>query len=262
MNRGMRRRWASMFCSTPWRISPLCLFLALSLPASAATLPELWPLQPNPAILSNQLAIAQAVPSALQPALQFQKMFCAILAGAPVSDWRADLEKFVRLTGDDPVMQGIREAARPWLARVWMEDLAAVMRNYYQRHVSFPDTLTALGKDLPQSLRVDPWGQPWVYSPHAPTGFAHQFNQRYQLGTTRSPHLSLLHDAITNRRPPAAGWKITPQDIGGARALQFQSVTANSLIQPGGTVDGCVLMFAGDGWALLGGPDQLFTVTF
>jgi len=258
MNRGMRRRWASTSCFTPWRTSRLCLWLVLAGAASAATVPDLWPLQPNPVTLSNQLGAAQDIPAALQPALQFQKIFCTILAGAPAATWRADLEKLARLTGTDPVAQGVREAARPWLARVWMEDIDGVLRDYYRHHVSFPDKLV----DLPEPLRTDPWGQPWVYSLHEPTGFKRQTNQRYQLGPTRNPQLSSLHAAIRNRRTPAPTWKITPQDIAGSRALQFQSATANALIQPGGTVEGCVLMFIGDGWALLGGPEQLFTVTF
>ena len=241
-----------------WRTSRLCLWLVLAVPAGAATLPELWPLQPVHATLSNQLATAKTIPAELQPALQFQKIFCTILSGAPASVWRADIEKFSRLTGNDPVAQGIREAARPWLARVWIEDLAVILRNYYRHHVSFPDKLV----DLPEVLRVDPWGQPWVYKLHEPVGFKRQTNQRYQIGTTRNPQLSLLSDAIKNRRPPAVAWKITPLDVGGARALQFQSATANALLQPGGMVDGYVLMFIGDGWALLGGPEQLFTVVF
>ena len=258
MNRGMRRRWASTFCSTPWRTSRLCLWLVLALPAHAATVPDLWPLQPIPATWSNQLATAQAVPAELQPALQFQKTFGAILAGTTATVWRADLEKSARLTGTDPVTQGVRDAARTWLARVWMQDLDGVLREYYRHHVSFPDKLG----DVPESLRTDPWGQPWVYSLREPTGFKRQTNQRYQLGPTRNPQLSSLRDAIKKRRPPAATWKITPQDVAGARALRFQSTTANALIQPGGTVDGFLLMYVGDGWALFGGPDQLFTVTF
>ena len=262
MNRGMRRRWASTFCFTPSRISRLCLWLVLALPSHAAGVPDLWPPQPVPAALSNQLATAQAIPAELQPALQFQKTFGTILTGTPLATWRADLEKFARLTGTDPVTQGVREVARMWLTRVWMEDLGSILRNYYRHHVSFPDTLAALGKDLPESLRADPWGQPWVYSAHAPVGFARQTNQRYQLGPTRTPQLSTLAASTKDRHPPASNWKITPQDVAGARALQFRSATANALIQPGGIVDGCLLMFIGDGWALLAGPDQLFSITF
>ena len=251
-------RFSANLRRTTFLLAALYLALLVTVPAHAATLPDLWPLQPTPTTLSNQLATAQAVPAALQPALQFQKIFCAILAGTPAAAWRADLEKLAHLTDADPVTQGVREAARPWLARVWMDDLAVVLRDYYRRHVSFPDKLG----DLPESLRADPWNQPWVYSVHAPTGFARQTNQRYQLGPTRNPQLSSLRDAIKNRKPPVIVWKITPQDIAGARALQFQSATANALIQPGGTVEGCVLMFIGNGWALLGGPEQLFTVMF
>ena len=252
-----------MFYFTPWRISRLFLFwLVLALPAHAAILQELWPLQPNPATLSNQLASAHDVPAALQPALQFQKTFCAILLGAPAEAWRADLEKFAHLTGDDPVTQGVRFTASTWLARVWMQDIDAILRKYYQHHVCFPDTLAALGPTLPEALRVDPVGRPWLYQLQAPTGFARQTNQRYRLNPDQEIYVSSLRDAIHNRRPPAPPWKIKQQDVAGARALQFQGAKANTLIQPGGMVDGRVLMYIGDGWALFGGLDQLFTVTF
>ena len=231
-------------------------------PVSATTLPELWPLQPNPAVLSNQLNVARVLPGEIIPALKFQKTFCAVLAGTPVVVWRAELERFAHLTETDPVSIGVSEVARTWLARVWMQDIDGVLREYYRHNVRFPDTLTGLGKDWPESLRTDPWGQPWVYVTHTPPGFDRQTNQRYQLGPTRNPGLSLLRDAIQNRRPPAVGWKITPQEIAGTKSLQFQSAAANSLIQPGGTVEGYNLLFIGTGWALLAGPDQLFTVTF
>ena len=262
MNRGMRQRWASTFCSTLWRTSCLCLGLGLTFPAAAATTPDLWPLQPNPATLSNQLAIAQNIPAALLPALQFQKTFCAILAGAPPPIWRADLEKFAHATGTDPVTSGVSETARMWLARVWVQDLDRELREYYRHHVSFPDALAALGKDWPDSLRADPWGEPWIYAPRTPPGFDRQTNQRYQLGPTRNPRLNSLRDAIQNRRPPTVTWKISVQEVGGTLSLQFKSATANALIQPGGVVEGYNLLFIGTGWALLAGPDQLFTVTF
>jgi len=305
MNRGMQQRWASTFCSTPWRTSRLCLafrlgagrltppvlrpkvsrfhggsarsgdlrrtaFLLASLyltlfvtgPAPAAPVSELWPLQPAPAAFSNQLVTTQNLPPALQPAVQFQKIFCAILAGTPAAAWRTDLEKIARPTATDPVSIGVSDAARTWLTRVWMDDLDTGLRNYYRQHVSFPDTLAALGKDWPESLHTDPWGDPWVYAPRAPVGFARQTNQRYQLGPTRNPRLSALRDAIQNRQPPVLTWKITPQEITGTLSLQFKSAAVNALIQPGGAVAGYNLLYIGTGWALLAGPDQLFTVTF
>ena len=262
MNRGMRRRWALTFCSTPWRTSRVCLWLVLAGPVSAATLPGLWPLIPNPPALSNQLAAVRDLPPVLQPAAQFEKTFCALLAGAPPAAWLPDLERMARLTGDDPVTPSVSDAARTWLARVWMQDLDGVLRGYYRHHVSFPETLAALGKDLPESLQTDPWGQPWVYALRAPAGFERETNQRYQLGPTRNPRLSSLRDAVQNRRSPALTWQITPQEIAGTRSLQFKSATATALIQPGGTVAGYTLLFIGDGWALLAGPDQLFSVPF
>ena len=247
----------------PWRINGLCLgLLLLAGAASAASLPELWPLQPDPAVLSNQLAAARVLPNELTAALKFQKTFCAILASAPITTWRADLERFAQLTGEDPITPSIRAVAHTWLARVWMQDVDAVLREYYRHNVRYPDTLAALGKELPEALRVDPWGEPWAYATRTPPGFARQTNQRYLLGPKRNPNLGSLFDAVQNRRPPAMAWKITPQEVAGLKSLQFKSATATALLQPGGTVEGYNLLFIGDGWALLAGADQLFAVTF
>ena len=50
--------------------------------------------------------------------------------------------------------------------------------------------------DIPESLRLDPWGQPWIYKTTAPEGFAKLDDQRYELGPARYPQLSALATAI------------------------------------------------------------------
>jgi len=50
--------------------------------------------------------------------------------------------------------------------------------------------------------------------------------------------------------------------VAGTRSLQFTSATTSALIQPGGAVDDCVLLYIGSNWALLAGQDQLFSVPF
>ena len=46
-------------------------------------------------------------------------------------------------------------------------------------------------------------------------------------------------------------------------ALEFQSGgRVVGLIQPGGRIDAYPLLYIGDRWALMAGPDQLFTVAF
>ena len=257
----MRPRWASTSCSMPWRTSlRLLLLLVAGQPAGAAA-PGCWPLQPDPATLRQQLAATRDLPAALQPAVQFQQSFAAIIAGAPVATWRADVEKIAQLTGDDPVVRGVREVARVWLARAAMQDLDGVLQHYYRHHVGFPDSLAAVANELPENGRVDPWGQPWVYAPHAPRGFARQTNQRYTVGPTRFPRLTGWREAIAPRAPPRAPWKITARDVAGHKALEFQG-DVSALIQPGGMVGGFTLLFIGDGWALLAGLDQLFTLTY
>lgn len=236
--------------------------LLLTTAAHAGLPPELWPLQADPAAIKPHLAAGKSLAPELGPAVEFQRVFCDILAGTPPDKWRGDLAGFLQPATNDVVAQGVAEVARVWLARMRMVEVDAVLKDYYRHHVAFPDTLTPVLKDLPAQLRVDPWGQPWVYSLHAPEGFARQPNQRYQLGPTRCPLLSGLRDAVKPRPPQPTPWKITASTVGQARAVLFTTKKTSALIQPGGAVDGNRLLFIGDRWALLAGQDQLFTVGF
>lgn len=240
-----------MSSSILWRISLLAFWLT-NVHAAGPT--DYWPLQPVAATAKTQAAAVKDVPSSLQPAVQFQRVYCDIIAGTSVTNWRGELERLASLTGEDPVNQGVRDVARLWLARVAMQDIDAALRNYYRQHVEFPAKLP----DLPEKLRVDPWGQPWVYALHAPRGFEKQTNQRYRLGPTRAPQLSSLREAIQKRPAVTIPWKIVAKDT----ALQYKSAVTSAIIQPGGTVDNCTLLFMGAGWGLMATAEQLFAVTY
>ena len=245
------------------RRSHECVLLLLLAASAHAGLPqELWPLQADAAAIKLHLAAGKSLEPELWPAVQFQGVFCDILAGTPPEKWRGELEGFLKPATKDFVAHGVADVARVWLARAQMVEVDAVLKNYYRQHVAFPDTLAPVLKDLPENLRVDPWGQPWVYTLHAPEGFARQTNQRYQLGPTRCPLLAGLREAIRSRPPQAVPWKITVETVSGERSLMFKAKKTSALIQPGGTVDGYALLFIGDKWALLAAQDQLFTVAF
>ena len=252
------------------------LFLALSFSALAATPLEIWPDVPTASdveqasrLLSSSTGNrdgrptsgAGSLPKAVQPAVRFQKLFMKILAGEKASAWRADMESFCNQAADTPVGAGLREVARAWIARAQMEEIDALLRDYYRRNIRFPAKLAELGA-LPPALQKDPWGEAWSYSPTAPQGFSKLAGQRYQLGPARFPKLAPLAEAIRDRQPPAHVWEITPRDAGGNTALEFHAAQSTAVIQPGGEIEGCRLLFIGDKWALMAGTDQLFAVGF
>ena len=253
------------------------LFLALPFSALAATPLEIWPDVPTASDVEQASRLlsastgnrdgrptsgegAESLPKALQPAVRFQKLFMKILAGEKSSAWRADMEDFCKQAADTPVAAGLRDVARVWIARAQMEEIDALLHDYYRRNIRFPAKLAELGP-LPPSLQTDPWGEAWSYSPTAPQGFSKLAGQRYQLGTARFPKLATLAEAIRDRQP-AHVWEITPRDAGGNTALEFHAAQSTAVIQPGGAIEGCRLLFIGDKWALMAGTDQLFAVGF
>lgn len=255
--------------------SALALVLAagLGFGARAATPLEIWPQQVAPLdknALKTQTdmldgAVA-SVPPQLAPALQFQRIFLRIMSGAPASEWRDEVEKFASSTETGPVETGLAEISRAWVARLKMADIDTALHNYYRRNVRFPDTLSQIETDLPENLRKDPWGDPWVYRTFAAHGFATLDAQRYLLGPTRFPQLGSLGDAVRHRAAQIPAWTITLRDISGNRALEFHSERAGTsvitTIQEGGRVDDCILLYIGDKWALMAGADQLFAISF
>lgn len=251
------------------------LLLAVSgLEAHAIAPLEIWPTEAqalDAGKLQAQLAVldkaAGSLPKTLQPALQFQKVFLQMISTSAQSTWRADLEKLSQLSGGDPVAQGAGELAKVWLARVQMQDLGRLLRDYYRDHVNFPRMLGQVERDIPKNLRTDPWGKPWVYAPQAPKGFSRLAGQRYQLGPERFPQLSTFKEATGKRPPVSCSWKVILRDMGGggAKALEFRSLSATSsagVIQPGGRFEGSVLLHIGEQWALMAQGDQLFAVAF
>lgn len=259
--------------SGPLSVGALALGLCLALcgVGRGATVEELWPAQ-APAgdvatVISQLDAAAKTLPAQLQSAVQFQRVFVQIVAGAPQAAWRGELERLARLTvaRNDAVGLTVQRLARVWLARVQVQEFDAVLRKYYRNNVSFPGSLAKIAKDIPPHLRADPWGEPWMYQVHAPHGFKKQTDQRYQLGPTRLPQLTTLKQATRSRPPAPRPWKVTPRDVGGARALEFRLADSGAPVattQAGGAVGDCVLVFVGQSWALLANQDQLFTIPF
>jgi hypothetical protein len=173
------------------------------------------------------------------------------------------MERLAALPGSDAVADAVRETARDWQARLMMSDIDVVMRVYYRNEVRFPATLSEIENNLPQNLRKDPWGEPWIYKLRAPQGFSRLAGQRYQLGPTRFPNLDPLPDAAAHRTPQAHPWTISLREAAGRKSLEFHSSekgASSAIIEPGGKVGDCTLLFIGDGWALMAGVDQLFAV--
>jgi hypothetical protein len=184
-----------------------------------------------------------------------------ILAGKPEADWRSQLESLAADSAPEPVPQALRQLARVWLARAQMQRIDAALVTWYRGNVAFPASLDSL--QLPPDLQRDPWGQPWAYSLHAPAGFAALSAQRYELGPASLPHLAGMKTALKDRHAAPPPGTVSPLQVAGSLALQFRSPAGLvAVIQPGGQVHGCTLVYAGQNWALLAGEDQLFSITF
>ena len=147
-----------------------------------------------------------------------------------------------------------------------MRGIDAVLEDFYAKNVRFPRRSRKWTRACPAELKTDPWGEPWAYRTHAPEGFGKQLLQRYTLGPKRWPGLGTLREATVGRAPftPPA-WKITPVQAGGVTALEFHAGVGGAMLglfQAGGRIDDYTLVYVGDHWALMAGPDQLFTVAF
>lgn len=202
------------------------------------------------------------VPSPLRPAIEFEKLLLKVRSADRSSEWREEMEKFAKAPGDNPMTAGLRELAKAWLARVLMDEIDGALRKFYRREVRFPDSLEAVLPDIPADAKRDPWGEAWVYKTATPKGFTKLNKQRYQLGPTRYPQLSPLHEAARATPTPPA-WKITPHNISGAKALELRSAKGQvAVVQPGGQFADTTLLHIGEGWALLADTEQLFTISF
>ena len=241
--------------------------------ASGQTAPaELWPTQVPAAADAGTLDVrvgklesaVAAFPDALRPAVQFEETFLRIMSGAPENEWLPPVRTFSAATASDPVSVGVRGEARAWLARTEMEAIGPTLDQYYGENVRYPATFAEVEKLLPTGLKTDPWGETWVYRPHAPKGFGGETRQRYQIGPKRYPGLGGMRDAIGGRQtflPPA--WKVTLQAATNNRALEFQlNGVGKGLISAGGKIDDYRLLYVGERWALMASTDQLFTIAF
>ena len=244
-------------------------FLAAACVAQAAP-PDLWPVEvkaPQPAELQKQCAVlnAASLPAELKRAAQFQKTFLRILASGeskvqPLdSPWVSELRAFIAADREaDPVAHGIAEVSRAWLARAEMQQIDAVLRQYYRQNVRFPEQFSVIEASLPEAVRLDPWGQPWVYRTCAPKGLDRLIDQRYLLGHACFPDLGLP----SHRQSAIPQWNLALRNLGDKRTLEIRTGSTTATLQPGGKTGIYTLLYLGENWALLAGPDQLFAVTF
>ncbi len=234
-------------------------FAATVLSATAAEPPSAWNDKATPDALDK---LWHEVPAPVRPAIEFQKLLLQIRHANKVEEWRAEVEKVAQASGDDPVIRGLREFAKTWLARASMEEIDGALRKFYRREVRFPDSLSAVQSDIPAGTKLDPWGEAWVYKVTAPKGFTKLVKQRYQLGPTRYPQLSRLADAV-KPKPAPQGWHISPRSIGTTKALEMRASDGKvAVVEPGGRFADATLLFIGEGWALLADTEWLFTLAF
>ncbi len=241
--------------------------LLVSAIGSHAAVPDPWKLGPiAPSELSARLAAvdreSSPLPLSLRPATEFQKILVRIAAATPSAEWRSDVEKFAKATGEDSVSKALRELALCWEARVRMQEIDKALRQFYRQSVRFPDRLDEVKDAIPANAKTDPWGEAWVYKTAAPQGFSNLAKQRYQLGPTRYPQLSTIQEFIRST-PPVRNWKISARDVGGAKALEVRTSDGKAaVVQAGGKVADATLAYIGDGWALFADTDRLFAIAF
>ena len=179
--------------------------LAFTTKVGAQTNPaELWPIKiPAPAEAGTlevrvgklEAALA-AMPTTLGPAVKFEETFLRLMAAGPKDEWLPTMQTFATATANDPVTGGVRDLARAWVARAEMDRIGTMLDQFYGENVRYPATFAEVEKRLSAGSKLDPWGEAWVYRPHAPKGFAQQAGQRYELGPKRDPHLGTLRDAV------------------------------------------------------------------
>ena len=235
--------------------------------AHAAPPPDVWKNGPvDSATLAAQTAAIDAaepkLPAPARPAAEFQKVLLQIRAGADAAVWRGEIDKYAKAAAEDGVTASLRELAKYWQARLAMNEIDKALRKFYGANVRFPDKLDEVKTGLPEAVKSDPWGEAWVYKVTTAKTFAKFAKQRYELGPTRFPDLSTIHEALT-AAPSARTFKITPRDVGGTRTLEIRTSDGKTgVVQPGAKVGDVSLVFIGDGWALLADTERLFTVAF
>ena len=235
--------------------------------ADAAPPPDIWKNGPvDSATLQAQTTAIDAaeskLPAPARPAAEFQKVLLQIRSGAEAAAWRGEIDKYAKAAGEDGVTVALRELAKCWQARRAMAEIDKALRKFYGANVRFPDKLDEVKAGIPEAVRVDPWGEAWVYKPTTAQTFAKYAKQRYDLGPTRYPELSTMKEVLV-AAPSARTFKITPRDVGGTRTLEIRTSEGKTgVVQPGAKVGDVSLVFIGDGWALLADTERLFTVAF
>ncbi len=78
---------------------------------------------------------------------------------------RAAFAQAAERAGDSPLGRRLKPIARAWLARLQMEAIDQALRQYYVKHVWYPETLDELarGGALKPADLMDPWGKPFAY---------------------------------------------------------------------------------------------------
>jgi hypothetical protein len=259
-----------MFLALAWEARAIRVAVAAALFTSGighAAPPDIWKNGPvtEATVAIENLAIENGImqlPALLRPAAEFQKVLLQIRAGADPATWRAPVDRAAQNAGGDSVTVALRELAKCWQARLAEVEIDKALRKFYRMNVRFPDHLDEVRADIPESLRLDPWGQPWIYKTIAPEGFAKLDDQRYELGPTRYPQLTTLATAIKDE-PAAPAWKITPREVSGGRALEIRTAAGQVAgVQPGVQIEGTTLAYIADGWALFANTDGLFVQAF
>ncbi len=252
-----------------WRVLlSLLLCVSCHITLQAATPADLWKLQPIAAADLNTRTNAferdsASLPTALRPAVEFQKILLRIATGAPVAEWRPEIEKFAKPATDDPAAKALRELALCWETRARMQDIDHTLRQYYRQAVRFPDKLDEVRAEIPAGAKTDPWGEAWIYKLATPQGFSKMTGQRYQLGPTRHPQLSTLPEFLKSAAPSSRNWKATIRNVGGAKTLEIHTPDGQAaVVQTGGRVADADVVFIGDNWALFADTERLFAISF
>jgi hypothetical protein len=172
----------------------------------AAVLASVFPAQAAPdffAFFNSKTPLPAQLPAApaeVAGVLEMEKILNRIRAGEPRETWRPLLERFTTFAGEKGVGAGLRELALAWEARARMQEWDAVLLKAYRKKARYPDSIEALLGTVPESLRTDPWGDPWSYAAAAPPHSPKLVGQRYVLVPKRFPKFMPLDLAI--KAPP------------------------------------------------------------
>lgn len=223
----------------------------------------------------------QGVPAEALPALDLEGVLVRARAGEDPQQWVPGLKRFSSVENPKGPAVALKTVAMCWEARAQVLEWDRLLRGAYRRKARFPESLDELLKGAPETLRKDPWGEPWVYRAAAPAHSPKLLGQRYQLGPSRYPELVALDAAAKAPPPPRLPegvalefLSLTPGDAGakgGAAALLSLKVRDNrpaltqsqrwsGAYQPGDRFGDFWVVWIQRGGALLGHPDGFLAV--